>query len=293
MLRSSTTAFWEHRFDKRTDIVGLTVHIDGAPATIIGVMPERFDFPMPVEDDLWVPLTHTPDLQQRGISNGFTAAARLRDGTSLREARVELETINRRLDAAYPMTNGHLVPTVATHSQTNSGRNAPMIWGSLFAAAWFVLLMACANVANLTLVRTMGRWRELSTRIALGAGQGRMMRQMFTESVVLAVAAAAIGWWITNWSVRTWIVVTASRYQVLDYTIDSGTLCRSRFHGHLGREEPPIFPLGQRSMKAQQGGRFEDDRRTDQPARSHEERTQAGDNTIQRNEDWATVFETD
>jgi putative ABC transport system permease protein len=217
--------FWDSRFNKRADVVGLTVHINGAPATVIGVMPERFDFPLPATDDVWMPAVHTPELQRRDITaGGFTVVGRLRSGVSVREARAELETINGRLAMAYPATNRHLVPTVATHSEFNSGRNATMIWGSLWAAAWFVWLIACANVATLTLVRTMGRWRELSTRIALGAGRGRMMRQMFTESLVLTGAAGAIGWWITSWSVRTWVAVTASRYQVLDYTVDSGTL---------------------------------------------------------------------
>jgi putative ABC transport system permease protein len=217
--------FWESRFAKRADIVGLIVHINGAPATVIGVMPERFDFPLKVNGDFWMPVVHTPDLQQRGLSpGGFTAVARLRDGARLREARAELETINRRLEADYPATNRGVVPTFATHAEMNSGPDAPIIWGSLWAAAWFVWLIACANVANLTLVRTMGRWRELSTRIALGAGHGRIMRQMFAESLVLTAAAGAIGWWITTWSVRTWAAVTASRYQVLDYTVDSGTL---------------------------------------------------------------------
>ncbi|MCU1384119.1 MAG: hypothetical protein JWL71_2816 [Acidobacteria bacterium] len=217
--------FWESRFAKRADIVGLTVHISGAPATVIGVMPERFDFPLKVDEDFWMPVVHTAELQQRGLTpGGFTAVGRLRDGASLQEARAELETINRRLEADYPATNRGLVPTVGTHSQLNSGPDAPIIWGSLWAAAWFVWLIACANVANLTLVRTMGRWRELSTRIALGAGHGRVMRQMFVESLVLTAAAGAIGWWITRWSVRTWVEITASRYQVLDYRVDSGTL---------------------------------------------------------------------
>jgi putative ABC transport system permease protein len=99
-----------------------------------------------------------------------------------------------------------------------------MIWGSLWAAAWFVLLIACANVANLTLLRTMGRWRELATRIALGAGIGRMVRPIVMESLVLASMAGTLAWWIAAWSVRTWATVTASRYQVLDYTIDRSTL---------------------------------------------------------------------
>jgi putative ABC transport system permease protein len=218
--------FWKSRFGKRADIVGLTVHINGMPATIIGVMPERFDFTIPIEDNLWLPLIVTADMHRRDFvgSGGFGAVGRLRDGVSLQEARTELETINRRLELAYPETNRHLVPRLATHSEFNSGRDATMIWGSLWAAAWFVLLIACANVANLTLVRTMGRWREFATRIALGAGIARMVRQIFMESLVLAIIAGTLGWWITTWSVRTWVTLTASQYQALDYTIDSGTL---------------------------------------------------------------------
>jgi len=217
--------FWESRFSRRADIVGVTVHINGAPATVIGVMPERFDFPLKVEDDFWMPVVPTPELQRRGLSpGGFTVVGRLREGVSQEEARAGLETINRRLEADYPATNRGLVIRFATHAEMNSGPDAPVIWGSLWAAAWFVWLIACANVANLSLVRTLGRWRELSTRMALGAGQGRMMRQLITESLVLTGVAGAIGWWITDWSVRTWEAITASRYQVLDYTVDSGTL---------------------------------------------------------------------
>jgi putative ABC transport system permease protein len=217
--------FWESWFGKRADIVGVTVHVNGAPATIVGVMPERFDFPLPAEDDIWMPIVVTPEWHRRDFrAGGFTAVGRLRDGASRQQARAELETINRRLELAYPTTNRHLVPTVATHSEFNSGRDARMIWGSLWVAAWFVLLIACANVANLTLVRTMGRWREFATRIALGAGMGRMVRQIVMESLLLAGMAGTLGWWITTWSVRTWTTMTASRYQVLDYTIDSSTL---------------------------------------------------------------------
>ena len=215
--------FWESRFAKRADIVGLSVQINGAPATVIGVMPRRFDFP--TQENLWMPVARTPELLQRGLTpGGFTVVGRLRNGATLEEARAEIETINRRLEAEYPATNRSLVPTVVSYSQMNSGPNAPIIWGSLWAGACFVLLIACANLANLTLVRTMGRWRDFSTRIALGAGQGRMIRQMFVESLLLAGVAGVLGWWITNWSVRTWAVATASRYQVLDYTVDSSTL---------------------------------------------------------------------
>ena len=217
--------FWESRFGARADVVGSTVHINGTPATIIGVMPERFDFPTKAQADFWIPLPHTPELLRRGVTaGGFAAVGRLRDGVSEDEAHAELNTINRRLAVAYPESNRGVVPTVATHSGTNSGRDARLIWGSLWAGAWFVLAIACANLANLTLLRTMGRWRESSIRLALGGGLPRMLRQTFVESLLLAGVAGALGWWITTWSVRTWEAVTDSQYQVLDYTVDSRTL---------------------------------------------------------------------
>jgi predicted permease len=217
--------FWVSRFEKRADIIGSTVQIDGLPSTIIGVMPERFEFPYKIEGDMWLPVTRTPEMQQRGLtSNGFTAVARLRDGVTLEEARAELEAINRRLEAAHPETNRGVVPTVATHSHMNSGPDAAMIWGSLWVGAWFVLLIGCANLANLTLVRTIGRWREFATKIALGAGQMRMIRQVAVESAMLAAVAGTIGWWLTKASVSWWDAVTASQYQVLDYTVDARTL---------------------------------------------------------------------
>src|SRR4029077_7148247 len=104
------------------------------------------------------------------------------------------------------------------------GPDAPIVYGSLWAAAWFVVLIACATLANLSVSRTIGRWRDLWTRIALGASRGRMTRQILVESLALTSLAAALGWWIAKWSVRTWAVATASRYQILDYTVDSGTL---------------------------------------------------------------------
>ncbi len=216
--------FWESRFGKRADILGLAIHIDGAPAAIVGVMPKGFDFPEG-QLNLWMPVAHTPELRQRGLTpGGFFAFGRLRDGANLQEARAELRIINRRLQADYPATNRNLVPSLSTYSQFAVGPDAPIIYGSLWAAAWFVLLIACANLANLTLARTIGRSRDFATRIALGAGQNRMVRQILVESLMLAGAAGALGWWITQWGVRTWAVETASRYQVLDYTVDSGTL---------------------------------------------------------------------
>ncbi|PYV63889.1 MAG: hypothetical protein DMG97_36610, partial [Acidobacteria bacterium] len=218
--------FWESRFSKRPDIVGLNVHINGDPATIIGVMPPGFDFPY--EFGFWMPLQRTGDLLRRGpvpgAYFGFLAFGRLRPGMALQQARAELETINRNLEAVSPATNRGVLPVVQNWSQFFIGPDASVIYGSLWAAVWFVLLIACANLANLSLARTIGKSKDLSTRIALGASQVRMMRHILMDGIVLAAAAGIAAWWIAKWSVRAWAVATASHYLVLDYTIDGSTL---------------------------------------------------------------------
>jgi predicted permease len=212
--------FWVNRFGKRTDIVGSRIEVDGVPATIIAIMPEHFDFP--TQWNLWMPATRATE---RGLTpGGYTAVGRLRTSVSANGARAELETINRRLEAAYPATNRSLVPTLVDNTHYHAGPNGPIVYGTLLAAACFVLLIACANLTNLTLVRTIGRWRDFETRLALGAGQARMIRQVLIESIGLAGVAGVIGWWITNWVIRSWAAATASRYQILDYRVDRGTL---------------------------------------------------------------------
>jgi putative ABC transport system permease protein len=213
--------FWEAHFAKHWDIVGRMVRIDKAPATVIGVMPQGFDFPE--QQNLWMPLAHTPELEQRA-PKAYMAFGRLAEGVTVAAARAELETINRRLAVAYPATNRDVVPRVNMYAQFFIGPDAPMIYGSLWAGAWFVLLIACANLANLMLARTLGRSREFSTRLALGAGHWRLIRQILSEALLLAAAASLPAWWITRWSITQWATATASRYQILDYTLDYGTL---------------------------------------------------------------------
>lgn len=213
--------FWVSQFGRRPDIVGTATQVGGAPATIIGVMPEGFDFPQ--RGILWMPLPHTPELNQRG-PGAYMAVGRLRDGATARQARAELAAINQRLEVQFPATNRRVLPRVDTYAQFFIGPDASITYGSLWTAAWFVLLIACANLANLTLARTVGRWRDFSTRIALGAGRGRMIRQVLLENLTLAAIAGVIAWWIVKWSVSAWAVATESQYQVLDYRVDSITL---------------------------------------------------------------------
>lgn len=206
--------FWERRFNKRADSVGSIVHVNGSPTTIVGVMPKGFT--IVYEEDLWMPLTPSASIDVGVIG-------RLRDGATIEQARVELQTITQRLHASDPPASRE-VPSVLTYSQAHVAPDAPVIYGTLWAGAWFVLLIACANLVNLTLARTAGRWREYSTRIALGAGASRMVRQMLIESVLLAGVAALLAWPIIKWTVRTWADATASRYLALDYSVNVQTL---------------------------------------------------------------------
>lgn len=213
--------FWAVRFGEHTDVIGRALEIDAAPATVIGVMPEGFDFP--AQENLWMPFAPTTARGQR-TPGGYMAFGRLAPGATAAGARTEIETISGRLAAAYPDSNGDVVPSVRTFSQMFVGRDAPVIYGSVWAAAWFVLLIACINLANLSLARILDRSRELATRIALGAGHWRIARETLGEGMLLAVAGGALAWWIAEWSVRTWAHATESRYQILDYGIDYCTL---------------------------------------------------------------------
>lgn len=205
--------FWNTRLDKRPDVVGSIVHIDDTAATVVGVMPEGFV--NVYEQNLWMPLIDTPERAR--------VFGRLRDGVSRREAQTEIETLTHRLQTADPATK-RTVPTIMNYSQAHMSPESPLIYGSLWAGAWLVLLIACANLANLTLVRTIGRSREFSIKLALGSGQRRAIRQLLIENLLLAAVGGTLAWGLTTWSVQTWATATASRYLTLDYTVGPGIL---------------------------------------------------------------------
>ena len=213
--------FWQARFGASPDVVGRTIALDGAPTTIVGVMPERFEFPS--RHSLWFPLMRTPELEQR-TPNGYLAVGRLADGATQKSARAELEAINRRLAAEYPATNRDVVPRVDTYAQFFIGPDAPWVYGAVWCGAWFVLLIACANLANLTLARTFGRSRELATRLALGAARWRLGRQLVAESLLLTAVSGGLAWYGARALVEAWARATDSQYQIIDHGVDAATL---------------------------------------------------------------------
>jgi putative ABC transport system permease protein len=209
--------FWERRYGKDAAIIGQTVRINGTPTTVIGVMAQGFSFPQ--KQDLWVPLVPTPAIQKREARNLWVAVGRMADGVTLENARAEMDIIGRRLASAYPLTNQGQLPVVQNFHEFFIGPNATLIYASLLGAVGCVLLIACANLANLTLARATSRSREISVRIALGAGRWRIIRQLLAESVMLSAAGGVVAWWIVEWGVRTYELADRP-WRVLDYAMD-------------------------------------------------------------------------
>jgi len=216
--------FWERRYGKDPNIVGRTLRMNGALTTVIGVMPQGFSFPQKV--DVWVPLVQTPRVMKRENRETWVVIARLAEGVAVESARAEMDVIGRRLAAEYPATNHDLVPEIQTFTQFFIGPNGALIYGSMWGAVGFVLLIACANLANLLLARAIGRSREISVRIALGAGRWRIIRQLLIESVMLSGLGGFLGWWIAKWGVRTYELAMAqkSSWLIVDYTMDNRVL---------------------------------------------------------------------
>ncbi|WP_309896321.1 ABC transporter permease [Archangium sp.] len=192
--------FWMRRFAQDRSILGKSLTLDGVPHTVVGILPADFQFYTP--QDIYVPLVRSGKrhYEQRGNHPGLYVLGRLKSGVSVEQARADLEGIGQALQEAYPDSNTQVLPKLELlHEQLVSDLRPSLL--ALMAAVAFVLLIAAINVVNLLLARGTARQRELVIRASLGAGRGRLMRQMLVESALLALVGGGLGLMLALWGV--------------------------------------------------------------------------------------------
>jgi putative ABC transport system permease protein len=189
-------ALWTRRFGADADLLGRSIRVDGRPLTVIGIMPPDFQVPSPwwhygPPQQLWVPFPVEDQLRSRG-SHSYPVIGRLHDGVDIGAAQEDMRAVSAGLAEEYPDTNaGNAAWIVPLHMAMYGDVGFQVLL--VFGAAGLVLFIACGNVAGLQLTRSTGRRTEIAVRAAMGAGRGRVVRQLLTESTVLAVAGGAAG----------------------------------------------------------------------------------------------------
>jgi predicted permease len=200
-----SAGMWKTKFGSSPDVIGKTLTLNGTDYTIVGVVPAVFHLYMQNfrTSDIYVPIGQWNDVifHQRDVGMGMNAVARLKPGITLAQARADMERVTQNLAAAYPDANANTAATVLLLKDKIVGDVRPYLL-VLLAAVFFVLLIACVNVANLLLARSMQRAREFAIRAALGAGKLRVIRQLLTESVLLSLCGGGLGLLIASWGLQ-------------------------------------------------------------------------------------------
>ena len=190
---------WRDRYAQDPAILGKTVRVDEVPRVVISVMPPGRRFPE--DTDLWVPLVPDATLERRN-ARGLMLFGRLRDRMSLESARLEFRALAERLAVQYPDANKDITAEVRPIVEISGLYYIKPLFFALFGAVGFVLLIACADVANMLLARAGERAREVSIRVAIGAGRVPIIRQLLLESVVLSIAGGFLGWLVAVGGLR-------------------------------------------------------------------------------------------
>ena len=188
-----SNAVWQQRYGGERGVLGTTIRLNGITATVIGVMPQGLGFPQP--EQIWLPMSQFPPAlrQQPRQARNYFVIGRLANGVTIEQARAELNAIGGALATKYPDTNKDLAPYPDPLQGLIIGTQLRLLFWTLMGAVGFVLLIACSNVANLLLARAARRTGEMSVRVAIGASRWQVIRQLLTESVLLAFVAGALG----------------------------------------------------------------------------------------------------
>jgi predicted permease len=200
-----SAGLWQRKFGSATDVLGRSITLDAKNYTIVGVIPAGFHLRIPGfrDADVFVPIgqLNNPLLLKRGAGLGIHGIGRLKDGVTLERGRADMEMVSQNLAASFPDADKGITAQVVPLKRTMVGRVQSLLT-VLLVAVGFVLLIACANVANLLLARSTGRAREFAVRTTLGASRGRMIRQLLSESALLAVAGGGLGILLAVWGTR-------------------------------------------------------------------------------------------
>jgi macrolide transport system ATP-binding/permease protein len=194
-------ATWQKRFGARADVIGQSVTLNAIPHTIVGVLPQDFQFAPRGTAELWTTLHPSGSCDLRRSCHNLVGVGRLKDGVAIETARAEMQSIAKQLETQYPDSNRDQGASVVSLSDVIVGDYRPVLL-VLLGGAGLLLLIACVNVASLLLVRSESRRRELAVRSALGASQGRLIRQFVTEGVVLVAIGSALGLANAHWAMQ-------------------------------------------------------------------------------------------